>query len=97
MGKARIVLAVALLAGHAMASEASRAAGCVRSSTSCTCFDAGGKPVQVQKQLCEAAFAPSLLTVQGGDISTLATKHKGNPVQEYEPLQKRPIPWLIER
>lgn len=97
MGKARIAALLALLPALAMAGPSGRVAGCTKTAKACTCYDQNAKPVQVDRSLCEAAFAPSLMTVEGGDITPMLSKPKLKQVDYYEPLRKVPIPWLIER
>lgn len=71
-------------------------AGCVKTAKACDCYEPSGKKASVSRELCEAAMAPSLLKLAGGNVSEMAARPK--PVEPPpEPFVKRPIPWLIER
>lgn len=101
MGKAlklALAMSVASMAMHANAAGPSRVAGCTKTAKACTCYSHSGRPVEAEKEFCESKFAPrTVMTFEGGDISTLVTPVRIKPpVPENEPFKKLPIQWLIE-
>ena len=101
MGKAlkfALAMSVASVAMLANAAGPSRVAGCTKTAKACTCYSHSGRPVEAEKDFCEAKFAPlTVMTFEGGDMSTLVTPVRIKPpVPENEPFKKLPIQWLIE-
>ena len=96
--KLALAMSVASMAMLANAAGPSRVAGCTKTATACTCYSHSGRPVEAEKDFCEAKFAPvAVMTFEGGDISALVTPVRIKPpVPENDPFKKLPIPWLIE-
>ena len=89
-----------MLATSAAAAEPKKAVvGCVTTAKVCTCYSHSGRPVEMERDQCEARFAPTTFTkFEKGDITTLVTPVRIKPpVPENVPYRKEPIPWLFER
>lgn len=97
--KIALALSLASVATVANAAEPRAVAGCTKTAKACTCYSSSGRPVEVDKAICEAKFAPvTVMTFEGGDMSALLTPVRVKPpVPENVPFKKVPIQWLIER
>ena len=102
MGKAlKLALAMSAvsMAMLANAAKPGRVVGCAKTAKACTCYSPSGRPIEVEKDHCEAKFAPvTVMRFEGGDMSALVTPVRLKPPPyENVPFKKEPIQWLIER